>query len=308
MPDPVHVILNPASSSGAAGRLGPKIEEELRRRDIPYRLESTAGPGHAESLARSARDQGIKRILAVGGDGTVHEIANGLLADGQESESALAVLPVGTGNDFYRMVGAPSGVEAAVAVLENGVPRRFDVGVARWQDGQKYFVNLMGLGVDVEVIRQREGVRRLSGLAQYLAALVLALVRFRPVPIRVQVEEEAPFEEPSYLCIVTVGPSAGGGFMLSPGASPLDGLLDLCFVGDVGYLRLVRYIPRVIRGTHGDLEEVHLRRLRRIRLESPDGTPFRFQLDGELIASATPWLEGEVAPGRLTVLVPEGVR
>lgn len=281
-----------------------EIEAGLSGRKIPYRLERTEAPGHAADLARRAAERGARRILAVGGDGTVHEVANGILDSGEAPDTALAVLPVGTGNDFYRMVGAPGSIDEALSMLERGVRRRFDVGLARWDGGQRYFVNLMGLGVDVEVLRQRDGVRRLRGLPQYLAALILAVMRFDPIPIRVLVDGVAELEEPTYLCATTVGPSAAGGFMLSPGATPDDGLLDLCFVRAVGYLKIARYIPRVIRGSHGELDDVHLKRLRKIRLESPGGSPFHFQLDGELMPDPTPWLEGDVVPGRLTVLVP----
>ncbi len=310
MPEPVHVILNPASASGRAARLARRIEDSLEARGVDYRLTATEAPGHAVELAAAARDATAPAVVAVGGDGTVHEVANGLLADGGGgSVPSLAVVPVGTGNDFFRMVGSPRDPEEALAVLQSGVRKDFDVGVARWPDGSSRFVNLLGVGVDVEVIRRREGFRRLTGLAQYLTALLVALVRFRPVPVRIRLEGEGSgagevIEDPTHLAAITVGPSAGGGFLLNPTATPDDGLLDLCFVDALSYLEVMRYLPLVVRGEHADLDVVRLRRFRRARLESTDGRPLEFELDGEVMPEPAPWLEVGIEPGRLPVLVP----
>ncbi len=303
--DPIlEVIVNPASAGGGGARMVSRIEEGLGRRGVEFRLRRTESPGHATSLAHRAAEEGRERILAVGGDGTIHEIANGILAAG--GGASLAVLPTGTGNDFYRMVGAPSDLDAALDTAARGVPRSFDVGLARWDGGERHFVNLFGIGIDVEVLRRREGFRRLPGLTQYLAALLSALVRFRPFAVEVEVEGERIRAEPTLLSAVTVGPSIGGGFLVSPTAVADDGLLDLCFVAAMSFGRVVRCIPRVIRGTHGDLDEVSLRRARTFRFRSADGRPFHFQFDGDLAPGTTAEVVVEIVPGALKVLVPSG--
>jgi diacylglycerol kinase (ATP) len=242
--------------------------------------------------------------MAVGGDGTIHEVANGLLgADG--SGPPIAVIPVGTGNDFYRMVGAPKDLDAALQTLQHGVARSFDVGRARWPGGERYFVNLFGVGIDVEVLERRERVRRLRGLAQYLVALVSAVTRFRPLPVRVHIEGGELIDVPTMLAAVTVGPSVGGGFMLNPTATADDGFLDLCFIERLNPWQIARVLPRVIRGTHGDHRLIHVRRLRSARFESPTSEPLRFELDGELVDGSAEWIELEIVPGRLLVMVPE---
>ncbi len=305
MTDPVQVILNPASSSGAGGRLLPQVEARLRARHIDFRLDRTGGPGHAADLGAEAAEAGTGRLLVVGGDGTVHEVVNGLLSAGAgRSLPDLAVLPLGTGNDFYRMVGAPRTLDGAMDMLQWGIPRPFDVGHAGWDGGSRWFVNLLGVGIDVEVLRRREGVRRLSGLAQYLVALLQAVVGFRPVPIRVRLEDGEVIDEPTTLAGITVGPSAGGGFLLNPGATSDDGLLDLCFVKALTLPQILRYIPRVIRGTHGDLPVVKLRRFRTAVLEAPGADPFHFELDGERMEQAVYRVEVRVEPARIRVLVP----
>lgn len=305
MLEPVQVILNPASSSGAGGRMRPRVEARLQARHIPFRLTATRGPGHASDLARQALEDGVSRLLVVGGDGTVHEVVNGLLDGDSDSRGPeLAVLPLGTGNDFYRMVGAPRTVDGAMDMLQWGVARPFDVGHARWDGGERWFVNLLGLGVDVEVLRRRAAVQRLSGMTQYLAALLQAVLRFRPVPIRITLDGVEVIEGSATLSGITVGPSAGGGFLLNPGATPDDGLLDLCFVEALTLPQIVRYIPRVIRGTHGGLRVVRLRRFREAVLEAPGPDPFHFELDGELMDEPAHRVEARIVPGRIRVLVP----
>lgn len=311
MPPPYAVILNPASSGGRASRLLRTVESTLSAEGVAFDVEVTRGPGHATELAQEAVDVGREVIVAVGGDGTIHEIAQGMLGpppgDGprpSESVPALAVVPVGTGNDFFRMVGAPRKPRKALEVALRGRRSHFDVGLARWEGGWSYFVNLLGVGVDVEVLRRRKAFKRLPGLPQYLAALISAVLRFQPFPIRVRLESMEEIRAPMHLAAVTVGPSAGGGFLLNPGATPDDGLLDLCLVEALSYPEIARYIPRVIRGTHADLDVVELRRFQRGRIDRPGGESFWFQLDGELMERPVKGIDIEVVPRCLPVRVP----
>lgn len=301
----LHIIANPNAAGGKGRRAVPRLRRLLEDGAVSFRMELTAGPGHAADLAREAAEEGVDRLLVVGGDGTLHEVANGLLDSGAVAP-ALAVCPVGTGNDFYRMVRAPSDLAGAMNTALFGRCRAFEVGMARWEGGQEHFVNLLGVGIDVEVLRRRSRFRGLPGLSQYLAALLSAAKNFRHQHMIVALEdeagEEARMEARALLAAVTVGPSVGGGFFLSPDARPDDGLLDLFLVEELGLLGILRHLPRVVRGTHGTVPEIHMKRLRRARLESADGAPFHFELDGELMPQTTPWLEIEVLPGRLQIL------
>jgi len=303
---PVFVILNPAAAGGRGGKLLSRLREELDRRRVPFSLHLTEGPGHAGELVLQARDEGSDRILVVGGDGTVHEAANGLL-EVPEAPPAMAVLPVGTGNDFHRMVSPSRRMEDSLDVLLHGRIEAFEVGRATFDTGSTCFVNLLGIGLDVEVLRRRSEFRRLKGLPQYLAALTAAVVTFRPCPLRVEFLEEGDTREgPVMLGVLTVGPSIGGGFFLSPEASPLDGYLDFTSVDPVGLGKVARYVPKILQGTHCHFPEFYFRRVRRIRLSRPDGDPFFFELDGELMPHPTAALEVEILAGALPVVVPEG--
>ncbi len=251
------------------------------------------------------------RLLVVGGDGTIHEVAGGLLASGrfgpEDAEPPpIAILPVGTGNDFFRMVRSGSTVQDATRALCDGVPRRFDVGEVRWPGGTRLFVNLVGVGIDVEVLRRRSSFARLPGLAQYLCALGAALVGYEPIPMRVTVRPESGepvvLEGEVLLAAVTVGPSVGGGFMLSPRATPADGLLDLFHATRLGVMKVLRYLPGILRGAGIARPEITEIQGTHFRFETLDGRMLSFELDGELMETDTPAVEIHVRASALPVL------
>jgi diacylglycerol kinase (ATP) len=204
------------------------------------------------------------------------------------------------------MVRSPGGVENAARALLEGVPRGFEVGEARWQGGRGWFVNLIGVGIDVEVLRRRARFRRLKGLLQYLAAFGAALGSYSPVAVRVSLwrgdRETLKVEAPVLLCAVTVGPSIGGGFLLSPNARPDDGLLDLFVVERLGIMRILRYLPGILRGSTAKRRGIWQAQGTRLRIEAPEGKGLAFELDGELIEASTPFLEVEVRPACLRIL------
>jgi len=324
--DTVHVIANPNAAGGKGARAIPELRRRLLGEGISAVFHLTKAPGHASELASRVREAGGERILVVGGDGTIHEVMNGLLAvegpatngHGVENElPLLAILPVGTGNDFHRMVRAPRGVDAAVELIRSGVPRSFDVGEVRWnggpaQDGGRaHFVNLFGVGIDVAVLQRRPAFGRLPGILQYLAALGSALAGFRPIPLRVEWEgvegTTGSHEAPALLAAVTVGPSIGGGFIISPAARCDDGLLDLFFVDSLGVGKVIRYLPGILRGSLTGKPEVRQVQASALVVSASDGRPFSFELDGEVMAQETNLLEVRVLRGRLRVLeMPDG--
>ena len=211
---------------------------------------------------------------------------------------------MGTGNDFFRMVGAPRKVEDALGLLAHGDERLFDVGHARWDGGESWFVNLVGVGLDVAVLSQRDRFARLSGLAQYVAGALSAIVRFKPIPLRVEIDGGAGYEGPALVSAITVGPSIGGGFLLSPAATAHDGRLDLFLVEPLTALKVARYLPRILRGSHGGEPEIHMHRVEHVRMSSVGQEPLSFEMDGEVAGVSTPSLEIRVVPGALRVIVP----
>jgi YegS/Rv2252/BmrU family lipid kinase len=259
-------------------------------------LARTEGPGHGATLAEQAAQDGVRYIVAVGGDGTVHDVANGMLRHG--AGPTLGVIPVGTGNDFAKLVGVyRHDPIRAVARLVSARAQPFDVGCV----GDEYFVNSMGFGFAPEVVRIRNASPARSGWLSYLSPLPRAFLGFRPPLFEVHAAEH---RERGYMMMVEVcnGTTAGGAYRFAPTADPADGYLDVCLVRRVSLPRFLLAIPRVMRGTHAGMKEVTLFRTREVTLRAPD-VPLLLHLDGELRTPLGHECTVRVAPGALSVLV-----
>ncbi len=276
-----YVILNPTSGGGAGGRTRGELERELARRSLEFSLVLTERPLHAVELAREAALGGVDVVVAAGGDGTVHEVANGLLAAPAEHRPALGVIPVGTGNDFSKLLEGRASRPRAYDALAAARAIDFDAGYVTWPGGAEYFINGMGTGVDVEVVRQIKRLPRMPAMAGYLVALLRSVVGFKAIPLRVSADGR---ESDRRLMIIAIcnGPCLGGGFWLAPHARPDDGRFDICMVGDLSYFQIALTIPRVMRGTHEHLPVVTMDLAHTIELTAPGAAPLFFHLDGEL--------------------------
>lgn len=295
----VRIILNPAAGGGRARRMQVAIERELAARSIEADVILTRARGHAVELAaEAASDHGL--VVAAGGDGTVHEVANGLLSVGvSQRRAALAVLPIGTGNDFQKLLGSNRLPHAFDAILA-GETRAVDAGRVTWEDSTEYFINGMGTGIDVEVVRQISRMPRLRGVAGYLAGVLRALGVFEPIRARLVVDGRV-LDQRVMIVAVGNGVSQGGGFYLTPDARADDGRLDLCIIGDMRMTRILRTLPRLLRGRHVGMEGVSMMQFSRLEIET-DGALF-FQLDGELREPRlTRHMVVEVVPGALRVV------
>jgi diacylglycerol kinase (ATP) len=298
----MRVILNPMARDGAGRRLRSVIERELERRRLDFDLVLTEGPWHARDLAREAAAAGIRRIVAAGGDGTIHEVANGLLAT-RRNGVALGLIPIGTGNDFVKLVPGTGTRDAAYGTLADGVEHAVDVGVARWDGNTEHFVNAMGTGVDVEVVRRLRRTKLLPGGVSYVSALIRALASFRPPAVNVTVDGRQVSERIMNLAVCN-GISIGGSFRICPEARPDDGLLDVCLIGEMSVVRNARMVPRVITGTHVGRDSVTMLRGAAVHISMADGRPFAFQLDGEMreVADGAAGISIEIVPAGLNVI------
>jgi YegS/Rv2252/BmrU family lipid kinase len=259
-------------------------------------LSWTEAPGHAVELADRAARNGARHVVAVGGDGTVHEVANGLLRCG--AMATLGVVPIGTGNDFAKLVGTyRHDPVRAVARLVGATPRHFDAGRVEGE----YFVNSMGIGFGPEVVRARNASPSRTGIWSYIAPVPRAFLSFRPPLCVVRAAEQ---EEQGYMMMVEVcnGTTAGGAYRFAPGADPTDGLLDVCLVGRLSLPRFLMAIPRVMRGRHTTMKGVTVFRTGDLTLETPEA-PLLLHLDGELRELAARRCRVTVERGKLHVLV-----
>jgi diacylglycerol kinase (ATP) len=262
------LLYNPASGRGG-------WDSRLERLGLERGLEvvRTAGPQELTDQARRAADAGHERVVVAGGDGTVHQVIQGLAG----SECALAILPTGTGNDLARVLGVERDPERALTRALTRRPQWIDLGRV---DGHPY-AGVAGLGLDGAVNRFiQEGSHRLHGTWLYAYATLRAVIGFRPPLVRVDYDD-GRHEGPAWLAALANSPQFGGGMRLAPAARLDDGWLDLIIVEAVSLLRLLVLFPRIYRGTHVEHRAVHSRRVRRATLHcSPALT---FCADGEML-------------------------
>ncbi len=297
-------LVNPASGNGATGRWWPKVERRAAELGLEPRTVVSSGPGELVEQARRAADDGAEVVVAVGGDGTVHDVANGLLQAARTPPPDLGVVARGTGDDFVRALGIPTGPDALSTLLE-GRTRAIDVGRVQYRaadgtDGRAYFVSMAGVGMSGAVARRLFTTSKaLGGRMAGLIATFAVFSRWTNAELSVTVDDE---HREGLMEDVLVGNTEfhNGGMRLCPGALPDDGLFDVLLIGDVSKADLVRTLPKLYRGTHLSHPKAELVRGATVTVDS--GAALPIELDGEQ-PGTTP-VRFEIVPGALRVRVP----
>jgi len=281
-PAKVKMILNPNADLGRAWRAA----SDLRPVVDSYGGADWAGtvyPGHATEIARQAALEGYQLVVALGGDGTAHEVINGLMQVPAESRPCFGIVPLGSGNDFAHSLGMQSQPQSALHQIFNAQPRRIDIGLFQDNLGRReYWGNAVGIGFDATVtIRSRRFVY-LQGLLIYLLAVLQTIMLNHEAPhLRVESDLES-WEEEMLMLVLCNGAREGGGFYVAPAARNDDGNLDYAGVGKVSRLMMLRLLPEVMKGTHGRFKQVRLGVFHRIGIQSD--RPLTIHLDGEIFA------------------------
>ena len=289
-------IFNPAAGRGRAARW----RDELKRRLPPETvLHPTERVGHGIDLAREAATQ-FDRVIAAGGDGTVHEVANGILL-ANRPETVFAVVPIGSANDYAFSLGISAWWKAGKS-WDELVPKTLDVGTVRGGGRERYFVNGLGLGFNGYVSNEARGIRWLRGVPLYSLAVVRTLFKHFAAP-KVTLELDGlPREVLALVLSFAVGQREGG-FPLALAAQLDDGLFDWLHVGDIRRWELIRYLPAMISGNlPKDHPKLHVGRCRNAKVGGD--IPLCIHADGEMFALFEDGIrdvEVELLPGRLRV-------
>jgi diacylglycerol kinase (ATP) len=300
----VVFVVNPAAGNGATGRAWPEIAQRAAAHGLRGDALLTGGPGHACELAERAAADGARLVVIVGGDGTVNEAVNGLLAAGA-NDIDVALLPCGTGDDFARTFGIRPEVERALAVATGGKTRTVDVGRAKFHqwdgsDAERYFVNFAGAGISGAIaVRGAATSRRLGARLAYFWATVAVFFRWKIVEIEVRADDERR-QQPMYEVLVANGVYTAGGMRVAPDAVPDDGLLDAVLIGAFTKPEFAATFPKIYRGTHVRHPKVEVLRARAVAVDA--ATPLPVVLDGEQ-AGTTP-ARFEIVPAALRLRVP----
>lgn len=310
------VIYNPHAGRGRVQAQWPQVAAALRAAGVDFEAAPTQGPLHATQLAREAAGK-YAAVVVAGGDGTVHEAVNGLLqVSGEHATPPLGIIPLGSGDDFVKVVppeaaigGKPYDWAEAVRKIARGQTRLFDAGRMLGDHlrpdlgtGPHYFVNSLDVGFGAHASRNFTTIPRfLKGLSAYLAAIFKTMVNYPVVHLRVQLDDQPPFEQATTMTVVSNGRCFGNGFWVCPDARPDDGLLDVMLADAIGRATILRLIPKLMNGTHVSEAVVKFKRARRVVLESD--APLIVEADGELPYLETHRLEITLLPGVLRLIV-----
>jgi YegS/Rv2252/BmrU family lipid kinase len=300
----VKLIVNPSADLGrawiAARDLRP-IVEEFGGAD----WAGTVYPTHAVELARQAGEQGYELVIAAGGDGTAHEVLNGLMQVPKDRRPRLGVVPLGSGNDFSHAVGVTAEPLQALRQIYTGQPKWIDI--ARLEDNLgrvEHWGNTLGIGFDTTVTIRSRSFRQFHGFLIYLVAVVQTILLDHDAPrLQVQTDREG-WEQEMLLLVLCNGGREGGGFRVQPQARPDDGLLNYAGIQRVSRPMMFRLLPEVMRGTHGRFRQVRMGEFTHMQVQSD--RPLYIHMDGEIFAG---WgndvrgLKVDLLPQELQVVV-----
>jgi YegS/Rv2252/BmrU family lipid kinase len=277
----VTVILNPFADLGRGVQHKKLIELEGEKWS-GLDLVVTDRAGHASELARLAAGEGYDVVVAAGGDGTVHEVVNGLKQE-LDSGVKLGVIPIGSGNDFAHGLNIPEDIPLAVERIFCGHCRSIDLAAVEDDRGiTRLFGNNLGIGFDANVVIRVKAITRLHGFARYFWGVLKTLVLdFRPFRFEMRFDDESLSQDVLFVAF-GLGPRHGGGFLLTPTAQKDDNLIDTCTVRPMSRLMALFLLSSAVHGTHIQKSQVTMRQNQQIEISS--GEPLPVHIDGEVFA------------------------
>ncbi|MDM7924133.1 MAG: diacylglycerol kinase family lipid kinase [Pyrinomonadaceae bacterium] len=313
---PPLIIVNPKSAAGATRDKWSAIAADLRTHFGPFNVAFTKGPGDGMELAKRACEAGRRFIIACGGDGTINEIANGILQSGTGTDTELGIFPSGTGGDFRRTIGLPTTPRDIARALRDGETRSIDVGRVTFVDhngeqASRYFLNVTSFGLAASIIERVKGATSLDwlpldtvrGRASFALSTLQEVVGMDSTNVLVKIDDKPEKQLATINFCIANARYFGGGMMIAPDAKLADGFLDVVNVGDINTAKIILNSYTLYRGTHTDLAEVKSVRAKRIEARSADGSEIHIEVDGELPGRLPAVYE--VVPGALRLRVPK---
>ena len=267
-----HLIINPHAKGGKAAKLKKKVEDALRARGAEYTVYETNAPKEATEIARRLSLEGAENIVAVGGDGTVHEVLNGIDCE----KVNFGIIPLGSGNDFVAAAGIPLRTEDAVDVLLSCSAKPTDYMVC---DGVRG-INIIGTGIDVDILKRCRKSKILRGKLQYVWSLVISLIKFKFYKFGIIGENGERKEKEALIACVGNGSQFGGGIKMCPGAKIDDGKLDFVIAGRLKKIKIPFSFIKLLKGKILEQSFTSKEYAENVRIEFD--SPVTIQIDGEL--------------------------
>lgn len=294
-----HFILNPVAGRGKAYRAIKYLRKILHDRKIEHQFSITNAPGHATKIAEYAKDK-TETIVAVGGDGTVNEIVNGLV----NSKTRLGLVPLGSGNDFARSLNIPKNIDKAIDIIFKNQIICVDIGKVKTNtlnksENERFFINGIGIGFDATVALESKNISLLRGIPLYLTAVIKSLMKYRTPNFLLKIDNFIT-KSKFFLIAVGNGISSGGGFKLTPDAKLNDSKFDVCYVEDLSILKILKMLPSSLKGTHRKFKEVHYQKAEYLNISSNNN--FNVHADGEIVGYNVNNVEINIIPKQIQVI------
>ena len=269
----IFFILNPVAGGGSARDLRPEIKNTMKDFNIDYRIELTKGPKHATDLTKEAVEEGYDTVVAVGGDGTVNEVALGLL----DTDVALGLVPGGTGNDYARTLDIPLDIDKAIREILENQARSVDIGFVNG----KLFLNIASIGLDAAVVKGAEKYKeKYQSATAYGISLLENLLSFRKKKMILDIDGEI-IDEEMYLVAVGNGQTYGGGFKIMPMAKVDDGDFYICTIGKAAKPVILFLFPSILFGKHTLFKKyVNIYRAKKVKVYTKED--LYLNIDGEI--------------------------
>ncbi|MCP4425872.1 MAG: diacylglycerol kinase family lipid kinase [Chloroflexi bacterium] len=295
----VKIILNPyANRWGAKEKIGA-VEAAFTAVNLNYDLTVTEKPTVGIAAAKTAVSDGYDAVVAAGGDGTISEVVNGLVQANPDSPTIpLGIVPIGSANDFNKMVALPDDIAEAVQVIAAGKTRRIDVGEIRLSDRVHYFNNNSAVAMEPMITLEHIKISRISGELRYYVALLKGIIKLKAWQMRIA-WDDGGYEGPTYLLSVCNSPRTGG-FMMAPGALVDDGQFDFVLAPKVSKGTVLAILFRLLGGKHIHHPKVTFTRTSQLTVTSEPGTPIH--ADGEMIGERETAVSYRVLPQKITLL------
>lgn len=299
----IKIIVNPNADLGRAWR----SSAELKKIFSDYGEADWSGtvfPIHAKELAKKAGLENYDLVIAVGGDGTIHEVVNGLMEIPHEFRPRLGIIPFGSGNDFSHSLGIDPRPSYAINQIFNGEPKPIDIGKISTPDGRvEYWHNTVGIGLDTVVVLRFQHMTRLRGFAAYMTAVLQTVIKNIDSSHMKVITDRETWEDDILMLVSCNGSREGGGFLIAPEASPSDNVFHYAWVEKVSRLRILQILPEVMKGTHERFPEVRIGKFESMKVIS-DRVMY-IHTDGEIFAgfdSEIKELEVQILPGAIEII------
>jgi YegS/Rv2252/BmrU family lipid kinase len=280
-----QLIVNARAGRGGVSKNLAEVVGHLEQREIPYQVRMTEGPGHATHIARSALEAGKRFLVAVGGDGTIHEVVNGMIVDDVaiDPEAVLGIVSAGTGCDFIKTFGIPATPSHAVAHLDGDERFPIDIGKITFRhegtETVRYFANIAEVGIGAATVATAQRLPRWLGPTVYFFAFWLTLRKHKTADVVVDLVDRK-YEGPMNNLVVANGQFFGGGMKIAPKAAPTDGLLDVQ-IEHARKREAIAIMPKVYKGEHVPHPDIF--EAKRVKLSVSCDRPLPIEADGEVL-------------------------